>query len=172
MHTIYEINEEEIVGDDWTNSAQETLLVWGKEASEFAEQHEKAAVKAKAMRDIIIFPVIFFASATTVVIAFSDISDESAFRYAALVMSGLTAFMTALNTHLKPAEKFMLHAAAANEYRSLIKDIDYMTSLHPSKRPDVEVPFTALTNRFDNISRIAPFYSPTKKKRDPKFFDP
>ena len=172
MQTIYDLNSEELVGDDWTNTAQEALIVWKDTAMNRANKHDIAAVNTKRLRDLLMFPIIFIASSTTIIIAFSDISHTEVFKYLALVMSGSTAALTALNSHLKPGEKFIMHSNAANEYRGLAREIEYITSLHPKKRPDVEVPFTAITNRFDNIARVAPFLTPKKQKpRSPKFFE-
>lgn len=173
---IYEQNLEELVGDDWTNCSQQTILQWGEVAVYQAKLHEDAAASSKRLRDWIMFPIVLLASSTTVLIAISDIASSDVWHYLALVFSGLTAFITGWNSHLKPGEKYILHANAANEYNALNREVQYVCSLHPKKRPDVEVPFTSISNRFDNISKVAPFIKDKqedtgkKKPRKPEFF--
>jgi hypothetical protein len=169
-YNLSDMDKENLYGDDWSKSSQYKLVEWRSEALQLARRHAAAAGKAKFMKYMINIPVLLLAGAVTVLLSLREQWGGAGLTTAAIVVSGVTAFLTALNTFLAPGDKFMGHVQASNAYQNVARNIDYMITLPPCKRPDVEVAYVQATSELNNIATAAP---PLKfaKSKNPDFSD-
>jgi ABC-type multidrug transport system fused ATPase/permease subunit len=150
--------QEKIYGDDWTESAQDQLERWRKEASLLSDWHDQARSIFTKQRDSLNLPVIFLSGLTTVLIGTNSIGTRlsPSIALSSLVVSGITTFISGVNAFYSPAERVSRHIDASNQYAALVKNIDYTLHLPPHKRPDVEVSYVEVTSAFAAIGGTAP----------------
>jgi hypothetical protein len=65
-----------------------------------------------------------------------------------------------------PQDKCVRHYTAVLSYENLVRNVEYVITLPPKKRPDVEVSYVLVTTALDNICTSAP---PIQRGRVPRF---
>lgn len=156
---LKELDDESLHGDSWTNTAQLQLVRWKHDAERLSSLHNLSRSKFAFLSHCVNIPLIFFSGITTIALGFQRSGGEGmsdVARNTTLILSGLTTFLSGLNSYYNFSTRAGNHNNASNAYGGLVRNIDYTISLHPSKRPDVEVSFVQTCSSFDSIGGTSP----------------
>lgn len=147
---------EQVYGDDWTDTAQDKLESWKINAVENSALHEKARKKWTRFRDTLKLPSFGLTALAAFTMGINQFYEKQSLNVVALGLTSFDLFLKAVYYHYSPSERAEKHNEASNAYAGLCRSIDYQVYLPPNKRPDVEVAFVQVTTELDAIGSRAP----------------
>jgi hypothetical protein len=171
-YNLSDQDKEALYGDDWTKSSQYKLISWRSEALQLSRRHCDAGFKSKRLKYLIGMPILLLSGTITVLLAITEQTPNQGYSVATIIISGVVTFLSALNTFLAPSEKYIAHIHASNAYANVARSIDYVVTLPPQKRPDVEVAYVQATSELNNIATAAPpLRYANQRRKEPNFDD-
>ena len=147
---------EQIFGDDWTESSQNQIEEWRREAIENSSEHSEASSSWRRFGNRIKIPSLSLTALTTFLVGAEKYVHIPHFFLFTLAVSSLNVFAQSLMHHYNTDERVERHSEVSRAYTNLSRRLDYTLTLPIHKRPDVEVIFVQTTTEFESIDQRSP----------------
>lgn len=155
-YELKSISEMPSYGDDWTEANQQRMYEWKSEALTLARLHYKKMTNQRTIFLVIKPAAILCSVLTATALSFSDRYPAMPFADVAILISALASLANGFDFLVGPQECYLQHKQAKCAYMNVVRTIEYMCTLPPQKRPDVEVAYVLVTGEMNNIETNAP----------------
>ena len=154
-------------GRDWTPHVEQLLEEWHKRCYAAQHAHYATADLCRLLNYLVGVPAVICASIVGTAI-FADVADKS--RIAVGSVSILAAVLAALQTFLRFSERAASHAAAADWYSAIRRDIEETLHLPVEYRGSAKECLDTVRKEINRVAQDAPELSVRAWKREAKRF--
>ena len=130
----------------WCDQHENLLKLWKKQAAINLWLQLASNYYYSKLNDYLSYPSIVLSAATSISVFGSDCDLKA--KFAISILALVSGVLTAINKHLRAAEKGQEYALRAKDYHTFIREIDFILATNREERP----------NATDTLERIRGYY--------------